>query len=248
MNRLKIALLLFTIIFTTTAIKAQEVQKNNSEDIQVKIDTIVNDTIKPITDITSFKKENSYELGGITVIGLQKFEEETVIVFTGLKVGQNIKLPGDKLTSAIKKLYETKQFSNVEVYISKLDGNTAYLEFEVKELPQLNNVTIQGVKNNKAKELQKDAELKKGAMVTDNLIVTTNNYFKKKYQEKGFLNTKVTLDTRPDTSNVNTVNMLIHIDKGAKVKIKRITFDGNEAFSAKKLRKAMKNTKKIYDW
>ena len=182
MNRIKIALLLFTIIFTSNALKAQEEQKNNSEDIQVKIDTIVKDTIPPITKITSFKKENIYELGGITVVGLKKFEEQTVKVFTGLKVGQNIKLPGDKLTSAIKKLYETKQFSNVEVYISKRDGNTAYLEFEVHELPQLNNVTIQGVKKSKAKDLQKDAELKKGAMVTDNLIVTTNNYFKKKYQ------------------------------------------------------------------
>ncbi len=246
MNRLKISLLLFTIIFTTNALNSQEVQKNNSEDIQVKSDTIAKDTISPkkIKDITSFIKENNYELGGMTVVGLQKFEEQTVKVFTGLKVGQNIKLPGDKLTSAIKKLYETKQFSNVEVYISKLDGNTAYLEFVVQELPQLNNITISGVKKSKAKELQKDAELKKGAMVTDNLIVTTNNYFKKKYQEKGFFNTKVTLDTKPDTSNVNAVDMLIHIDKGVKIKIKRITFDGNEAMSDKKLRKAMKNTKK----
>lgn len=244
MNRIKISLLLFTIIFTINALEAQEVQKNNTEDIQTKNDTIVKDTIPPITRITSFKKDTIYELGGITVVGLKKFEEETVKVFTGLKVGQDIRLPGDKLTSAIKKLYETKQFSNVEVYISKLDGNTAYLEFVVQELPQLNNITFQGIKKNKAKDLQKDAELKKGAMVTDNLIVTTNNYFKKKYQEKGFLNVKVTLDTKPDTSNVNSVNMLIYIDKGEKVKIKSITFDGNDAFSAKKLRKAMKNTKK----
>lgn len=97
----------------------------------------------------------------MTVIGLQKFEEQTVKVFTGLQVGQEIKLPGDKLTSAIKKLYETKQFSNIDVYISKIDGNVAYLEFVVQELPQLNNLTIQGIKENKAKELRTEAELKK---------------------------------------------------------------------------------------
>lgn len=84
-------------------------------------------------------------------------------------------------------------------------------------------------------------------MVTDNLIVTTKNYFRKKYQEKGFLNTKVSLDTKADTSNVNSVNMLIHIDKGDKVKIKDITFDGNEELKDKKLKKALKNTKKSYD-
>ena len=249
MNNLKIALLLFTIILSFNSLNAQEEQINNTKNVEIKNSEIVNDTIKkdsipPVTLNTEFVKDSSYELGGITVKGLQKFEEQTVKVFTGLKDGQEIKLPGDKLTSAIKKLYETKQFSNVEVYISKIDGTTVYLEFEVEELPQLNNITISGVKTSKAKELQKDAELKKGAMVTDNLIVTTTNYFKKKYQEKGFLKTKVTLDTKPDTSGVNIVNMLVHIDKGDKIKIKNITFDGNEAFSAKKLRKAMKNTKK----
>ncbi|GGK55486.1 MULTISPECIES: outer membrane protein assembly factor BamA [Flavobacteriaceae] len=249
MNNLKIALLLFTIILSFNSLNAQEEQTNNAKNVEIKNsenanDTIKKDTIQPVNLTTNFVKDSSYELGGITVKGLQKFEEQTVKVFTGLKDGQEIKLPGDKLTSAIKKLYETKQFSNVEVYISKIDGTTVYLEFEVEELPQLNNITISGVKSSKAKELQQDAELKKGAMVTDNLIVTTQNYFKKKYQEKGFLKTKVSLDTKKDTSGVNIVNMLVHIDKGEKVKIKNITFEGNEAFTDKKLRKAMKNTKK----
>jgi len=245
MNKSNIALLLLSVFFTVNLVNAQEIKENELKEIQAKVDTIVKDSIQPTTPKTpTFMKENSYELGGISVKGLKKFEEQTVKVFTGLKVGQEIKLPGDKLTSAIKKLYETKQFSNVEVYISKIDGNVAYLEFEIEELPQLNNVTITGVKKNKAKDLQSDAELKKGAMVTDNLIVTTKNYFKKKYQEKGFLKTKVTLNTRPDSSQVNTVNMLVNIDKGEKIKIKNITFEGNDAFSQKKLRKALKNTKK----
>ncbi len=248
MNKLKIALLLFTIILSTNAASAQELQKNNSENIQIKNDTlikdiIVNDTIIPLKTNNVFVKETNYELGGITVKGLQKFEEETVKVFTGLIVGQEIKLPGDKLTSAIKKLYETKQFSNVEVYVSKIDGNVAYLEFEVLELPQLNNVTIKGIKKSKVKDLIKDAELKKGAMLTDNLMVTSKNYFRKKYQEKGYLKTKVTLDTKPDTSSVNTVNMMVFIDKGDKIKIKDINFEGNKAFSEKKLRKSLKKTK-----
>lgn len=242
MTKFNIALLLFTIILSTNAATAQELPKNNSENIQIKNDTlikdvIIKDTIIPVQANNVFVKETNYELGGITVKGLQKFEEETVKVFTGLIVGQEIKLPGDKLTSAIKKLYETKQFSNVEVYVTKIDGNVAYLEFDVLELPQLNNVTIEGVKKSKAKELQKDAELKKGAMLTDNLMVTSKNYFRKKYQEKGYLKAKVTLDTKPDTSSINTVNMLVYIDKGEKIKIKNINFEGNEAFSDKRLKK-----------
>ncbi|MBI9039972.1 outer membrane protein assembly factor BamA [Lutibacter sp.] len=246
MNKIKIALLLITIIASVNVGLAQEIEKIAVKEVEIKNDTIAKDSIIPLKISAAFVKDNSYELGGITVTGLKKFEEETVKVYTGLLVGQEIRLPGDKLTSAIKKLYETKQFSNVDVYISTIDGNTAYLEFAVEELPQLNKIKITGVKESKAKDLQKDAELKTGAMVTDNLIVTTTNYFKKKYQEKGFLKTKVTLDTKPDTSSVNTVNMLVHIDKGEKVKIKNITFNGNEAFSDKKLRKALKKTKKAF--
>jgi len=205
----------------------------------VKSDTTFNKNI-------SFEKGKEYILGGITVTGLKKFSEETVKVFTGLRDGQAIKLPGDKLTSAIKKLYESKQFSNVDVYLAKIDGDAVYLQFDVQELPQLNNVKISGIKKSKAKELIKDAELKTGAMLTDNLIVTTKNYITKKYTDKGFLKTKVNLDVKNDTSDINTVNMNVYIDKGSKIKIKDIIFTGNKKLSGKKLRKVMSNTKRKF--
>jgi outer membrane protein insertion porin family len=220
------ALVLFALFF------------NFSAKAQIKKDTIVN------SKNISFDKGKEYILGGISVTGLKKFSEETVKVFTGLRNGQVIKLPGDKLTSAIKKLYESKQFSDVDVYLAKMDGNAVYLQFDVQELPQLNKIKINGVKKSKAKELIKDAELKTGVMVTDNLIVTTKNYFSKKYTDKGFLKTKVNLNIVNDTTDINTVNMAVFIDKGKKIKIKNIVFTGNKEFSKKKLRKTMKNTKK----
>ena len=193
-----------------------------------------------------FKKGGEYILGGISVTGLKKFSEETVRVFTGLVYGQTIKLPGDKLTSAIKKLYESKQFSDVDVYLARIDDNTIYLQLEVQELPQLNEVKINGIKKSKAKELIKETELKLGKMVTDNLLVTTKNYITKKYTDKGFLKTKVSLDIQKDTSDVNIVNMAVFIDKAKKIKIKNINFIGNTDLSNRKLRKAMKNTKEKF--
>ncbi len=203
-------------------------------------------TEKDSLSTASFEKDKEYILGGISVTGLKKFSEETVKVFTGLRNGQAIKLPGDKLTSAIKKLYESKQFSNVDVYLARLDGNTVYLQFDVQELPQLNNIEVVGIRKSKAKDLLKEADLKIGAMVTDNLKVTTTNYFTKKYTDKGFLKTKVNLYIKNDTSDINTVNMKVFIDKGPKIKVKNILFNGNEAFPDKKLRKAMKNTKEKF--
>ncbi|WP_296634687.1 outer membrane protein assembly factor BamA [Polaribacter sp.] len=226
-NLSSVALVLFALFFSFSAnaqIQNDSISKNNS----------------------AFKKGEEYILGGISVTGLVKFSEETVKVFTGLRNGQAIKLPGDKLTSAIKKLYESKQFRNVDVYLAKLDGKTVYLQFDVQELPMLKEVTLVGIKKAKAKELLKEAELKEGAMVTDNLVVTTRNYFTKKYTDKGFLKTKVTLDTKKDSSDINVVNMSVFIDKGSKIKIKDINFTGNKTLSNKTLRKAMSNTKEKF--
>ena len=238
---------LFLLSFLTVHVNAQEKEIKKTEITNSKdtIPTIKKPIIKKPSQ-TSYVQGKEYVLGGITVTGLKKYSEETVKIFTGLRNGQTIKLPGDKLTSAIKKLYESKQFSNVDVYLAKLDGNAAYLRFDVKELPQLNQVTITGVKKSKAKELTKETELKKGTMVTDNLIVTSKNYFKKKYTDKGFLKTKVSINTVKDTSDVNVVNMFVHVDKGTRIKIKDILFIGNKAFSNKKLRKSMENTKQKF--
>jgi outer membrane protein insertion porin family len=234
------AAIVLTALFSTYNISAQV--KNDSLTV-VKKDTL-KDTL--IDKNVSFEKGKAYILGGISVTGLQKFSEETVRVFTGLRYGQTIKLPGDKLTSAIKKLYESKQFSDVDVYLDRIDGETVYLRLEVQELPQLNQVKINGIKKSKAKDLITEAELKLGKMVTDNLLVTTKNYFTKKYTDKGFLKTKVSLDVTKDTTDINIVNMAIFIDKGQKIKIKDINFTGNKELSGKKIRKAMSNTKEKF--
>ncbi len=194
----------------------------------------------------AYESGKEYILGGITVTGLRKFSESTVKVFTGLKDGQVIKLPGDKLTSAIKKLYESKQFSNVDVYLAKIDGNTVYLQFDVRELPQLNNVTFNGLSKSKTKNLIKETDLKTGAMVTDNLVVTSKNFIRKKFTDKGFLKTDVSITTEVDSSDINTVNMLVNVNRGKKIKIKNITFKGNNALSASKLRGIMKNTRRRF--
>ena len=233
-NSISVVLVCTALFFTLIA----NSQTKTDSITQIKKDTLIQNV--------SFVEGKEYVLGGISVTGLKKFSEETVRVFTGLRPGLKIKLPGDKLTSAIKKLYESKQFSNVDVYLEKVDSTSVYLQFDVQELPQLNTVKISGVKKSKAKTLIDEAELKIGAMVTDNLIVTTKNYFEKKYTDKGYLKTKVNLAIQNDTTDINTVNMSILIDKGNKIKIKNIDFIGNASLSSYKLRKSMKNTKRKF--
>ncbi len=125
--------IIFTFLLTLAALPTKAQVLNDSTAV-VKKDTIT------VQKNIVYEKGKEYTLGGISIIGLQKFTESTVKVFTGLKIGQPLKLPGDKLTSAIKKLYESKQFSTVDVYLIRVDGNTIYLEFAVYKFEEIENV------------------------------------------------------------------------------------------------------------
>lgn len=186
-----------------------------------------------------------YTIEEISVTGNTNFSEQTVVTFSGLRKGEQVTIPGEQISNALKKLWKTNLFSSVDVYLVKTEGNLAYLEINLNDLPELNEVTINGVKKSKIEGLITDNKLTKGVKVTENLITTTRNYITNKYKKDGFYNTKVTVSTTPvvDSIEKSRVNMTINIDKDDKLKIKKIVFEGNEKLSDKKLRKAMKNTK-----
>lgn len=194
----------------------------------------------------NYNSGTKYTIGEINVSGNTNFGESTIISFSKLKKGDVIQIPGEKLSNAIKKLWATNLFSSIDVYLVNINGSTVDLEIELYDLPELNEVTIEGVKKGKKDELIADNKLNKGVKVTENLITTTENYIENKYKKNGFYNTKVTVSTKEvnDSIEKQRVNMLVYIDKGEKVKIKNIEFEGNDKLSDKKLRKAMKNTKR----
>ncbi|WP_037348893.1 outer membrane protein assembly factor BamA [Sediminibacter sp. Hel_I_10] len=195
---------------------------------------------------SDFNKGKTYILEDVTVTGNTNFSPATIISFSRLKKGEEIVIPGEDISKAIKKLWDSNLFSSIDVYLAKVEGNKAYLEINLFDLPELRDVTIEGIKKGKHESIIKDNGLTKGTKVTENLITTTKNYLTNKYKKDGFLKAKVNVNTREvkdDSIEKSRVDMLVYIDRGEKVKIKEIVFDGNEKISDKKLRKAMKNTK-----
>nr|WP_230936682.1 POTRA domain-containing protein [Psychroserpens luteolus] len=196
---------------------------------------------------SDFNQGKKYILEEVTVTGNTSYNPGTIVSFSRLKIGEEIVIPGEQISNAIKKLWDSNLFSSIDVYLAKTEGNKAFLEINLIDLPELNNIDIQGVKKGKIEELKKENNLSKGvSKVTENLITTTRNYITNKYKKKGYLNTKVTVNTKAvenDSIEKSQVDMLIYIDKGEKVKINKIIFNGNDKVSDKKLRKAMKNTK-----
>ncbi len=192
-----------------------------------------------------FNQGKKYILANVKVNGKISYNEQTVVTFAGLEKGQQITVPGEELSNAIKKLGKLGLFSDIDFYVNKVEADSIWLDLDIVELPKLSDVKIQGVKKSKVEALIKDNSLTKGKIVNENLITTTKNYIENKYKKDGYFNTKVFIKTTPDTIEGNNVKMLVNIDKGDKLKISRITFEGNEKFTDAKLRKAMKNTKQI---
>lgn len=189
-----------------------------------------------------------YTIRSITVSGAQSFNEQTVIAFTGLKKGERIHVPGERLSEVTRKLWDQNLFSDIAFYVTGIDGDDIDLELYIVELPKLHEVTIEGpkVRKSKRKEIIKDNKLDPGVKVTNNLINTTRNYILKKYRKEGFFNTKVNITTTPVIDSTGTEisqDMKIHINRGKRVKVKSIAFEGNENFTDAKLRRTMKKTK-----
>jgi outer membrane protein insertion porin family len=191
---------------------------------------------------TKLENGKEYILADIAVSGKISYNAQTVTTFTSLEKGQSIMVPGEDISIAIKKLWKLGLFSDVNFYVNKIEGDSIYLELELNELPKLGDVKIQGVKKGKAEELIKEADLKKGKIVNENLLTTTKNYFENKYKKDGFYNSKVVINTVQDSALAD-VKMVINIDKGDKVKVKSIDFEGNSLMSDAKLKKSFKNTK-----
>lgn len=196
-------------------------------------------------DRVPFDQGKKYILSNVKVNGKISYNEQTVVTFAGLEKGQQITVPGEEISNAIKKLGKLGLFSDIDFYVNKIENDSIWLDLDIVELPKLNEVKFQGIKKSKTETLIKDNALTKGKIVNENLITTTKNYIENKYKKDGYFNTKVFIKTIPDTTEGNQVKMLVNIDKGEKLKISKITFDGNEKFTDAKLRSAMKNTKQI---
>lgn len=202
-------------------------------------------TISLVTN-AQVEEGKKYLIKEISVTGNTNFSGQTVIAYSKLRKNEEIQVGGEKIANAVRTLWKSNLFSSIDIYIINIEGNTADLEIRLADLPELKDLTIDGVKKGKKAEIISENKLVAGQKITENLIATTRNYLTDKYKKNGFLNTKVNITTSQviDSVEKERVNMRIEIDRGKKVKIQSINFDGNEKIKGKKLRKAMKNTKK----
>lgn len=194
--------------------------------------------------IMDYGVSRTYEIGGIEVIGNDNSDENAIISVAGLKVGKQINIPGVDIRSAIRALWKLKLFTDIQIVKEKTAGDLVFLKIIVKEKPRLARYSYKGVKKADHDDLNEVVEpfLIKGGIVTDNTLQNTKNAIKGFYLEKGYLDTEVDISEFEENKLRNSVRLLIDIDKNDRIKIQKITFDGNKNVKSRKLRKQFENT------
>jgi len=184
------------------------------------------------------------EIGGITVTGTSTVDVNAVMLFSGLKVGQQVTLPGPRIADAVRNIWEQKLFSDVRIEAAEIRGRTVFLNIVVTEMPRLSRFKFEGVTKSDADKLRERMELTRGQQVNEGLLTNTRGTIRAYYVEKGFLKADADIEQRTDSLMENSVLLIITVKKGKRVRIKDVDFIGNEALTDAKLRRAMKKTRR----
>lgn len=193
-----------------------------------------------------------YKIADIKVSGIKNYDDFVLIGFSGLSVGDEVSVPGDEITQAIKRFWKHGLFSDVKILASKIEGDQIWLDIQLKQRPRISEVHYSGIKKSEREDLEAKLGLKKGFQVTPNIMDRTKQVIQKFFDGKGFKNVDVEIEQKDDPANEGEVIVNINIDKNEKTKIHHITFEGNSALSARDLKKAMKKTNEKFsffnDW
>jgi outer membrane protein insertion porin family len=185
-----------------------------------------------------------YELAGVRANAEARITEDHLIRMSGLSIGQEISIPGDDITKAIKRIWENDQFSSVECHIEKIISNRyVFLVFELERKLTLCSWSYPGMGKAESDDLNDKIKLTSKQSITPFEQQRIRNTVTRHYIEKGYLFADVQLVLTNDTCGPNTVALEILVDRGSKVKINDIIIEGNRVVSERALQRKMKETK-----
>jgi outer membrane protein insertion porin family len=191
----------------------------------------------------SYERPVEYEIGGVTVEGTQNLDKNAIVTLSGLTLGDKIMVPGEDLSKAISKLWDQNLFTDIQIDVSQIEENTIFLVIKLQELPKLSKFAFKGISKSETDNIRDKIDLVRGEIINENLINNTKHIIQKHFEDKGYLNTTVEIDQNTDPSIVSGIILDININKGDKIKINQINIFGAQAFSEKKLKRQLKETK-----
>ena len=192
-----------------------------------------------------YNNPKKYIVGGVKVEGNNYFSPEQILQVSGLQKGMEVNVPGEDISSIVNRLWLQRYFEDVAVVVDSIapSRDTAFFKIRITERPRVSRWTFSGVKSGEQKELQERLNLRRGGEFSEYVAKTSSDIIKRYFKEKGFQNVEVKVNTKLDTMVRSAIRVQFAVDRGSKVKIKKITFSGADHVKESKLVKAMKKTR-----
>ena len=195
-----------------------------------------------LSDI-DYSSPRKYEIGGITVQGANYVDANVLAMLSGLSVGDEITVPGDDISTAIRKIWDQGMFEDVAINATNIMGSKIFLQIVIQEKPRVSKFSFNGVKKSEADDIRNKINLSRGDFATNHLEAKTISIIKDYYADKGYYNAEINIQQVPDTTRNNYVDLIIDVNKGRKVKIGKINIVGNDNLSDAQILTSMKETK-----
>ena len=195
--------------------------------------------------VVDYNNPKKYIVGGVKLEGNQHFSPEQILQVTGLREGAEVTVPSEELSSVVKKLWLQRFFEDVSISIDSIapTRDTAFFKISIIERPRVSRWVFSGVKSGEQKDLQERLNLRRGGEFSEYVSKTSADIIKRYYKEKGFQNVDVQVNTKRDSMVRSAIKVQFAVDRGKKVKIKKINFVGADNVKETKLVRAMKKTR-----
>ncbi|MFR9594069.1 MAG: POTRA domain-containing protein, partial [Rikenellaceae bacterium] len=167
---------------------------------------------------------------------------DLIPISVGISKGDSIYLPGSFTSATLEALWAQRRFSDIKLG-AEIEGSDVDLDLYVVESPRVLNWDFKGLTRSQQTSLTDELKLKRNSEYSDFAIETNKTQIKKYFAEKGFRNVEVEALVENNKYRKHMVDVTFEIDRKEKVKIGEITFEGNEVFEDKRLRRALKKTK-----
>ena len=187
-------------------------------------------------DIVYSGTPKTYKLAGLTVTGIEGYEDYVLTGISGLTVGQELEVPGTAITDAVKRYWKHGLFSDVSISADSIVGDNIYLKIHLAPRPRISTINYNGLKKTEREDMEKKLGLLKGGQITPNMIDRAKILAKKYFEDKGYKNAEVFIRQRDDVAAKNQVILDIDVDKKEKLKVRTITIDGDNQLGEKKIK------------
>ena len=192
-----------------------------------------------------YNNPKKYIVGGVKLEGNEYLSENQILQVAALREGMEVTVPSEEMSNIVTRLWRQRYFEDVAVSIDSLvpTRDTAYFKISIVERPRVSRWLFSGVKSGEQKELEERLNLKRGGEFSEYVVKTSSDIIKRYYKEKGFSNVKVDVNTKRDTVIRSAIRVQFAVDRGEKVKIQKITFNGADHVKESKLVRSMKKTR-----